>query len=52
MDNSGIPEPRLDLIAHIREQIERDPEGWVARRLPYAVDKIIEVANDEEEEER
>lgn len=35
-------QPRLDLVAHVRELIGSDPEGYVRRRLPYVVGRLLE----------
>jgi len=36
------PAPRLDLVAHIREQIEADPEGYAnARKLEAVADRLL-----------
>ena len=33
--------PRLDLVAHVRELIEGDPDGYVERRLRSALDALL-----------
>jgi len=39
-DGQDVP-PRLDLVAHVRELIGDDPEGYVRRRLPYVVGRLV-----------
>lgn len=39
----SAPEPRVDLIAHIREQIHHQgEEAYVDTRLEYVVDQVID----------
>lgn len=35
-----MPEPDHKLIANLRALIERDPEGYVAKRLPYVIERL------------
>jgi len=40
-------EPRHDLIAHIKELMEKDPDAYIQRRLPYIVEKVKEDLSDD-----
>ena len=48
-----MPEPRMDLVNHIRELIERDPEGYASnpKKLEAVADRLLDELTREDIEE-